>query len=89
MANQVPVAYQMNRQGVYVGTVPRQPSPMEPNVWWTPAGAVLVAPPTIPAGQQAVWVKGAWVLQSIPVPTPPPLPPAPTGPTGGTGPTGS
>lgn len=75
MAN--PVAYQTNRNGVFVGTVYRQPSPKEPGVWLVPGGAVLVPPPSIPEGQQACWVKGAWVLQPIP---PPPAPPSPTGP---------
>jgi hypothetical protein len=75
MAN--PVAYQTNRNGVFVGVVNRQPSPKEPGVWLVPGGAVLVPPPSIPAGQQAVWAKGAWALQPIP---PPPAPPSPTGP---------
>jgi hypothetical protein len=71
---QHPIAYQTNKDGVYVGTVKRQASPLEPGVFLIPGGAVLVAPPEIPAGQQAHWDGSAWSLQPIP---PPPAQPEP------------
>ena len=76
-----PVAYQCDHNGFYVGTSPRQQSPLEPGVWLIPAGCVLVAPPAIPEGQRAFWNGTAWQLQAIPAPvvvsTEPVAPPAP------------
>ena len=75
MADQI--AYQTNREGIFVGVVKRQPSPLEPGVFLVPAGAVLVEPPQIPEGQMAQWDGTAWSLKPIPVPPAPNLDPAP------------
>jgi hypothetical protein len=68
------LAYQVNREGLFVGQVARQKSPLEEGVWLVPAGAVLVAPPTIPSGKMARWSGSAWSLEDIPVPPPAPEP---------------
>ena len=60
------IAYQTNRDGIFVGVVKRQPSPLEPGVFLIPAGAVLVAPPKISEGEMAVWDGQAWSLKPIP-----------------------
>jgi hypothetical protein len=61
-------AYGFDQQGRFMGEVPRQKSPLEPGVWLIPANATLVAPPSIPEGQQAVWNGSEWVLEAIPEP---------------------
>ena len=70
------LVYQTNAQGVYVGPVMADESPLEPGVWLVPGGCVEVEPPQIPEGQMAVWQSGAWSV--IPVPdegvTEPPQP---------------
>jgi hypothetical protein len=62
-------AYQCDQNGLYLGMVPRQQSPLEPTVYWIPAGATLIAPPdTIPAGQFARFLfdQNVWALEAIP-----------------------
>ena len=71
MADQI--AYQTNKDGIFVGVVKRQPSPLEPGVFLVPAGAVLVEPPQIPEGQMAQWDGQAWSLKPIPAPAAPKL----------------
>lgn len=53
-------------------------SPLEPGVYLIPAYATAIAPPAIPAGQQARFTDGAWALETVPEPptTPSPTPPA-------------
>ena len=60
------LVYQTNAQGIYVGPVMADESPLEPGVWLIPGGCVEVEPPQIPAGEMAVWQSGAWVLEPIP-----------------------
>jgi hypothetical protein len=60
-------AYQCDEQGYYIGTSPRQQSPLEPSVWLVPAGCVLVAPPEIPEGLRAKWNGSEWGLKVMPV----------------------
>lgn len=59
--------YQTDASGVLISTVLADESPLEPGVWLTPAGCVDVPPPTIPPGNRARWVGGAWVLEAAPV----------------------
>lgn len=63
------IVYQTNSQGVFVGAVEADQSPMEPGVWLIPAGCVEVAPPTIPEGQVAVWANGSWSIVPAPAVT--------------------
>ncbi len=67
-----PIAYQTNKDGVFVGPVKRQKSPLEPGVFLVPAGAVVVEPPSFAAGEMAVWDGAAWSVKPIPVPPAPP-----------------
>ncbi len=54
------VVYQVNDQGLYVGTTTADESPLEPGVWLIPAGCVTVAPPKAPAGMTCRWDGQQW-----------------------------
>lgn len=54
--------YQLNADGMFVGEVTADPSPLELGQYLIPAGCVTVAPPTIPEGKQAWFVDGEWHL---------------------------
>ena len=69
---------QLNAEGLFVGAVVADESPLEPGVFLLPAGAVDLAPPVLAAGQFARLENGAWVVDVIPEPAPEPVPPAPT-----------
>ncbi|WP_419737403.1 hypothetical protein [Pseudomonas sp. COR18] len=56
------IVYQTNAQGLYVGTVVADPSPLEPDVWLVPGGCVEVAPPAVPDQKAAYWNGQAWQL---------------------------
>lgn len=60
--------------GIYLGEGMADPSPLEPGQWLIPAYATSAAPPDAPDGQQAVMLRGAWRLQTIPAPMPEPEP---------------
>lgn len=60
------IVYQTNGQGVYVGQVLADESPLESGVWLIPAGCVETPPPQVSEGQMAVWVSGAWTTMPIP-----------------------
>lgn len=61
------IVYQTNHEGVYVGAVEADPSPLEPGVWLIPGGCVETPPPGIPQGHMAVWQNGAWSVVPRPV----------------------
>lgn len=75
------IVYQTNPQGVYLGPVQADPSPLEPDVWLIPGGCVETPPPAIPEGMMAVWRGEEWVLSPLPVDVPEPnietVPPTP------------
>jgi hypothetical protein len=60
--------YQTDFEGIFVGAVIADPSPLEPDVWLIPAGCVEVAPPEYSEKQLARWVNGAWVIENVPAP---------------------
>ena len=62
------IAYQTDGEGVYVGTVVCDESPLEPGVFLIPAGATTVEPPTVGDGEFAVWDGSEW---QVPVPSEP------------------
>ena len=70
--------YQTNLDGVFIGAVLADPSPLEPDVWLIPAGCVKVAPPAFGDGQFARWTGAAWVVEDIPAPPEPEPAPEPT-----------
>lgn len=69
---------QLNADGIFVGPVIADESPLEPGVLLLPAGAVDLAPPLLEAGQFARYEGGAWVVAAIPQPDQPPEAPEPT-----------
>lgn len=56
------IVYQIDEDGVYIGPVYADPSPLEPGVWLIPARCVEVPPPEIPKGMLAVWMAEEWYL---------------------------
>jgi len=57
---------QLDQDGYFVGVTTADPSPLEPDVYLIPGGAVDAPAPTIPEGQRAKWDNGQWVLEDIP-----------------------
>lgn len=68
------IVYQTDHEGVYLGPVQADESPLEPGVFLIPAGCVEVEPPTSPEGSFARWVNGSWVVEELPPPEPDPEP---------------
>ncbi len=64
-------AYQTDKNGVFVGTVTCDESPLEPGVFLVPAGAVTTAPPAFGGGQQARWDGAQWLVEDAPIPEDP------------------
>lgn len=60
------IVYQTNPQGIYIGPVRADESPLEPGVWLIPGGCVETPPPAIPNGMMAVWDGNAWDLMPLP-----------------------
>jgi hypothetical protein len=71
------IVYQTNHEGVYVGPVEADPSPLEPGVWLVPGGAVEHEPPALAEGERARWVGSAWEVLPPPEPEPEPEQPEP------------
>lgn len=57
--------YQTNAEGIFIGCVQADPSPLEQGVWLVPAGCVETAPPKFAQGQQARWAQGTWHIEDI------------------------
>ena len=64
------IAYQTNNEGIYVGPVECDESPLEPGVFLIPAGAVTVEPPEFAKGEFVVWDGDDWRVEVIPEPEP-------------------
>ena len=61
------IAYQTDENGVYIGEVVCQLSPLDTDeTWLIPAGAVTKTPPKYGAGQQARWNGKKWIIEDIP-----------------------
>jgi hypothetical protein len=58
---------QLNEDGYFIGITIADASPLEPDVFLIPGGAVDVDPPVVPEGQRARW-DGEWVFENIPQP---------------------
>lgn len=56
------IVYQTNALGLYTGSVPADPCPIEKGIWLIPGGCVEVAPPEIPENKAAHWNGKAWSL---------------------------
>lgn len=53
-------------EGMYLGSSPAMPSPMEPGVFLCPAWATFVEPPADIEGMVRVWDGSAWQYQDAP-----------------------
>lgn len=61
-------AYQTDRAGLFICETVADASPLEPDVWLVPAGAVLQAPPAdVPDGQWPRWNGSSWDLVPRPI----------------------
>lgn len=70
--------YQTNSEGVFVGVVEADESPLEPGVFLIPGGCKTVEPPSFSSGSRARWVDDAWLIEPIPeAPEEPVVPEAP------------
>jgi hypothetical protein len=66
------IVHQTADDGLYLGPVEADPSPMEPGVWLIPAGCVEAAPPPTAPGERARWTGAAWTVEPVPAPDPTP-----------------
>ena len=58
---------QLDSDGYFIGPTEAYESPLEPDVFHIPGGAVDVEPPEIPEGKRAKWADD-WVLEDVPPP---------------------
>lgn len=56
------IVSQLNADGYFVGPAIADASPLEPNVYLLPGGAIDISPPLIPDNKVAKWV-GEWVFE--------------------------
>lgn len=69
------IAYQTDADGIYIGPVECDLSPLEPGVWLIPGGAYEIAPPELGENERAVWSGNGWdVVDVTPQPEPEPEP---------------
>ena len=67
--------YQTNDDGVFVGIIIADESPMEPGVFLIPAGCIIEEPPSFEKGSLARWIEGSWQIEDVPEVVPEPEPP--------------
>jgi hypothetical protein len=60
------IAYQTNHEGVFVGIVSCDESPLEPGVFIIPGGAVTIKPPGFEEDEYVRWEDGVWVTEKLP-----------------------
>lgn len=63
------IVHQTNQFGVYIGSLPADPDPLQPGQFLIPGGCVLIPPPDFPDGYMAVWNGRGWDV--VPIPPPP------------------
>jgi hypothetical protein len=68
------IVYQTDENGMFIGALQADLSPLEDGVWLIPAGCVETAPPSFSEGQFARWTGDIWVVEDIPTPEPEPEP---------------
>ena len=67
---------QLNADGYFIGTTIADESPLEPDVFLLPGGAVDAPAPVVPEGKLAKWNGAGFDLEDMPEP-PQPQPPTP------------
>ncbi|MCY1239846.1 hypothetical protein D9M72_526630 [compost metagenome] len=72
---QTKIVAQLDAEGFFVGPAVADMSPLEPEVWLVPGGAVDAPPPDIPEGMWAKWTGSGW--QMVEATLPPASPPTP------------
>lgn len=60
------IAYQTRPDGVFIGIVECDESPLEPGVFLVPGGAVKKEPPDFEAPNRARWTGKKWVIEPTP-----------------------
>lgn len=63
---EIPVC-QLDHSGYFIGMTVADLS-REDGTYLIPGGCVNTSPPTVPAGQRARWVAGAWLLETVSAP---------------------
>lgn len=58
--------YQLDAEGMLLGTTVADESPLERGVFLLPAGCVEVPPPSVAEGRRACWTGEAWAVEAIP-----------------------
>lgn len=56
------IVSQLNAAGFFIGPTEADVSPLEPNVYLLPGGAIDVPPPDVPEGKAARWANG-WIFE--------------------------
>lgn len=56
------IVSQLNAAGFFIGPTEADVSPLEPNVYLLPGGAIDVPPPDVPQGKVARWANG-WIFE--------------------------
>jgi len=62
------VISQLDDDGIFVGPVIADESPLEPGVWIIPARAVDAPPPKVPVGKLARWNGEKFIFETLPKP---------------------
>lgn len=58
------IVFQTDFDGVYVGPMVADESPLEPGVFLLPAGCVEVEPPVLAENQRARWLGAEWLVET-------------------------
>lgn len=63
------LVYQTNDNGIFVGEIEADESPLEPGVFLIPAGCVEIAPPELAEGEYASWSNAmqSWTIETHPL----------------------
>lgn len=60
------IVYQLDAEGLLLGTTVADVSPLEPGVFLIPAGCVETAPPAVAEGLRPRWTGETWAVEIIP-----------------------
>lgn len=60
------IVYQLDAEGLLLGTTVADESPLEPGVFHLPAGCIETVPPVVAEGLRPRWTGEAWAVEVIP-----------------------